>query len=110
MLENIICAFIAIFAVWGVIGAVYTLLLAFIAPKKDRKTVITVFPRGENAVSDVSFILSKLYVSGDIKRCVIAAVCDDNDAETVSALISAFGDEKRVVVCGRERFIEEFLM
>lgn len=109
MLENIICAFIAIFAVWGVIGAVYMLLLSFISPKKDRKTVITVFPRGENAVSDISFILTKLYVSGDIRHCVIAAVCNENDDETVSALISAFGDEKKVVICKKSKYIEEFL-
>lgn len=109
MLENIICAFIAIFAVWGVIGAVYSAVLAVIAPKKGRKTVITVFPCGENAVSDVSFILSRLYVSGDIRRCIIAAVCDENDSETLSALISAFEKEKSVVVCCKNKFIEEFL-
>jgi|GEM_PF-3389732 len=109
MLENFLCAFIAIFAVWGVIGAVYAIMLAFIAPKKDKRTVITVFSGGENAVSEISFILSRLYISGDIKRCVIAAVCDDNDPETVSSLVSAFGREERVIICNKSGFAEEFL-
>ena len=109
MLENIFCALIAVFAVWGVIGAVYAAALAVLSPKKSEKAVITVFAHGESCVTDISLILSRLSVTGDIKRCVVAAVCEDGDLETASALECAFGNEKRSAEtarsAGRERFI-----
>ncbi|MBQ7638209.1 MAG: hypothetical protein IJS90_04845 [Clostridia bacterium] len=109
MLENIFCALIAVFAVWGVIGAVYAAALAVLSPKKSEKAVITVFAHGESCVTDISLILSRLSVTGDIKRCVVAAVCEDGDLETASALECAFGNEKRVVICSREGFYKRFL-
>ena len=112
MLENLFCAAVAILAVWGCMALATALLLAFTRPKRGEETVLLLFSEGsvEDTVQRVSVLLSRLSLLGELRYTGIAVLCEKNDPERLAALQSAFGAEKRVVICGAEEFYARFLI
>ena len=108
MLENLLCAAIAILAVWGSMALAYMLLMSLIRPKKNERRLLLLLSEGsaEDTVERVSFTLSRLSVSGELRYTVIAVLCDPADAEKRRALAAAFGHEKRVIVCSKTELME----
>ncbi len=108
MLENLLCAAIAILAVWGSLALAYMLLMSLIRPKKNERRLLLLLSEGtaEDTVERVSFMLSRLSVSGELGYTVIAVLCDPADAEKRQALAAAFGREERVIVCSKTELME----
>lgn len=105
MYENLICAIGTVFAVVGVVAVIYFILLRFIRPAKDEKYyIVTVLGKNEkNACARVSYLLSQLLSTGDMRYCTILAVdCGMSEWQRQS-LLDAFGKEKCVVVCSEQR-------
>ena len=111
MLQNLVCAAVAILAVWGSAGMVTALLLRLIRPKKSEPCVLLlrVSDGDETAAERVSYHLSRLSLTGELRHTVIAVVCQPADCGTARALKAAFAKEPRVTVCGPLDFQTRFL-
>ncbi len=109
MLENLFCAAVAILSVWGALALIFTLLLSLIRPKKDERRILLLLPDpASDAVEQVSFALSYLSVTGELRYTRIAVLCEPAD-DRRAPLLSAFGKDPRVTVCGAEEFYAAFL-
>lgn len=110
MLEDLFCAAIAVFAVWGVMALVYVFLTSLIRPPRGAPCVVLLYLNEppEAAVERVSFYLSRLSLTGSLGRTVIAAVHEDGDAALSEALNSAFGGDAHVLICCKSYFMAHF--
>ena len=110
-LREFLCAMIALLAVWGAVGAVYMFALWLVRPKTDAQTVILLRMSGctEPDIARVSYCLTRLSVSGDLRNTVIAAVFDDRESPSFSAAEYTFAEEPHVLVCDVPGFAEKFL-
>lgn len=108
MFDNILCALGTIFSVIGLISAVYFLMMRLIRPGKNEKYYkVIVFDENEqNACYRVSFLLSQLISTGNIRNCSILAVDNGMTLYQHQSLIAAFGKEKSVIVCSPEKAAE----
>lgn len=104
MVENILCAVGTLFAVIGLVATVYFFMLRLIRPGKDERyyKVIVFDENEENACYRVSFLLSQLISSGNIRNCSILAVDNGMTFYQHQSLLAAFGKEKSVIVCSPE--------
>ena len=107
MLETVIGAVFTVLAVVGFVCAVYWLMLRLIRPKKhERYYEVLVFDRNEsNACLRVSFLLTQLMSTGNIRSCRILAVDDGMKPWHRKDLQDAFGRERRVTVCTPEEAV-----
>ena len=104
MVENILCAVGTVFAVVGFVAVVYFIMLRLIRPGKNEKyyKVIVFDENEENACYRVSFLLSQLISTGDIRSCSILAVDNGMTFYQYQSLLAAFGKEKSIIVCSPE--------
>ena len=110
MLENLFCAAVAILSVWGALALIFTLLLSLIRPKKNEQRILLLLPDpASDAVEQVSFALSRISVTGELRYTRIAVLGAPEDTENRKALLAAFGREPRVTVCSAEEFEKTFL-
>ena len=110
MLENIAYAVGTVLAVVGLVSVIYFIMLRFIRPKKDEIYYeVLVFDENEDSASlRVSFLLSQLMSTGNLRSCRILAVDKGMKPCQRKALEQAFGQEKRVMICSVSR-AEEIL-
>ena len=110
MLENLFCAAVALLSAWGALALAYTLLFSVIRPKKNERCVLLLLPGPDSdPVEQVSFALSRLSVTGELRYTCIAVLVAPEETETRKALLAAFGKEPRVTVCSAEEFHAAFL-
>ena len=104
MFETFLCALGTVLAVIGFVCVVSLLLLRTIRPKKDEPFYITlVFGETEtNASLRVSYLLSQLACTGDLRSCRILAVDRGMDPVRAAHLHEAFARDPHVTVCTPE--------
>ena len=104
MFESIMLSLLAVFSAVGFVCTVYFLLLRLIKPEKNRSYYcISIFDeKSENAASDISFVYSKLFSTGDIKHYRIIAVDNSMNASHRQMLEAVFADDSRVKICSKE--------
>lgn len=104
MPDTILLALETVFAVIGLVAVIYYLLMHFIRPGRDEMYYeVLVFRGGEqNACLRVSYLLSLLLSSGNSRHCRILAVDDGMSFSQRESLISAFGNDRNVVICTKE--------
>ncbi len=110
--REFLCATIALFSVWGAAALVYMFSLWLIRPKTGENAVVLLRMSGapETDIARVSYCLSRLNVTGELRFTVIAAVYEDEDeTSTYTAVKQAFAQEPRVLVCSASRFRDVFL-
>ena len=101
MLETVVCAVGTALAVVGLVSVVYALMLRLIRPKKhERYYQVLLFDETEaNACGRVSFLLTQLMCTGNIRSCTILAVDAGMKPWRRRDLEDAFGREAHVIVC-----------
>lgn len=104
MLDVILPAVVTVFSVIGLVAAVYFVMLRLIRPAKGEHyyEVVVFGPDEENACCRVSFLLSQLISTGNLRSCTVLAVDDGMSLYQRQSLLSAFGEEKKIVVCSAE--------
>jgi hypothetical protein len=111
--REFLCAMISLLSVWGAAALVYMLSLWLIRPKTGENAVVLLRMSGapETDIARVSYCLSRLNVTGELRFTVIAAVYAEEDETDLSysAVKKAFAQEPRVLVCSASRFIDVFL-
>ena len=111
--REFLCAMIALLSVWGAAALVYMLLLWLIRPKTGENAVVLLRMSGapETDIARVSYCLSRLNVTGELKFTVIAAVYADEEERSLcyNAVEQAFAQEPRVLVCNVNGFRNMFL-
>ena len=107
MFESIMLSLLAVFSAVGFVYTVYFLLLRLIKPEKNRMYYcICVFDeKSEDAASDISFVYSKLFGTGDIKHYRIIAVDNSMSDAQRQMLEAAFSAESRVKTCKKEELM-----
>ncbi len=107
MFESIMLSLTAIFAAIGFVCTVYFFLLRLIKPEKGKIFYcISVFDeKSENAASDISFMYSKLFSTGDMKHYRIIAVDNSMSVSQKQMLEAAFSDGSRVKICKKEELM-----
>lgn len=103
MLDNIYYAAFSIVFFIGVVAVLYVLLMRVIRPRKgEMNYIVTVFGAEEkNAVARISYLLTRVSMSGDRQFTRIIAVDNGMTEEQYSALLSAFSTEPCVTLCPR---------
>ncbi len=111
LLQDVFCALAALFSVWGVMALACAAALFFARPARGERCVIVLGGScpPEAAVARVSRTLARLQVTGALRYSVIAAVCEEENAEVRAALRASFMQEPRVVICTKAEFCELFL-
>ena len=101
MLESVVCAVGTALAVAGLVSVVYALMLRLIRPKKhERYYQVLLFDEKEaNACGRVSFLLTQLMCSGNLRSCTIFAVDTGMKPWRRRDLEDAFGREPHVKIC-----------
>ena len=104
MFDAFLCAIGTVLAVIGFVCVVSLLLLRSVRPKKDERFYITlVFGADEvNACLRVSYLLSQLSCTGDLRSCRILAVDRGMEPLRAAHLREAFSRDPHVVVCTPE--------
>ncbi len=102
MLENLFCAFVAVFFTVGFVCSALYLLLFLTRSKNGTSFVVSFIPwADENAAARISRLLSGLQLTAAGARARVIAVCEDEDHFTRSRLRQAFPCERRLTVCTR---------
>ena len=111
-LREFLCAMIALLAVWGAAGLIYGFVMHLIRPKYTSVNVLLLRLRGsaEESIGCVSYHLSRLSVTGELKHTVIAAVTEDDTPGLADRVAAAFRKDKHVLVCTKDSFISRFLL
>ena len=111
--REFLCAIIALLSVWGAAALVYMLSLWLIRPKTGKNAVVLLRMSGsaETDIARVSYCITRMNVTGDLKNTVIAAVYADEDERSpcYNAVEQAFAQEPHVLVCSVSRFRDVFL-
>lgn len=104
MLESVLCAIGTVFAVIGIVSAAYALMLRLIRPKKhERRFEVLFFDETEtDACGRVSFLLTQLMGTGNIRGCTVVAVDTGMKPWRRRDLDDAFGREPHVKICSPE--------
>lgn len=104
MFESIMLSLLAVFSAVGFVYTVYFLLLRLIKPEKNRRYYcICIFDeKSENAASDISFVYSKLFSTGDMKHYRIVAVDNSMSSSQRQMLEAAFSQDCCVKICAKE--------
>lgn len=104
MLDTILYAVSTVFSVIGLVAFVYFVMLRLVRPSGNEIYYeLLVFGKEEqNACMRVSFLLSQLISTGNIRFCRIIAVDDGMTVYQRQSLLGAFGKEKAVTICSRE--------
>ena len=104
MFETFVCAVGTVLAAIGFVCVVSLLLLRAIRPKKDERFYLAlVFEKNEtNACARISYLLSQLACTGDLRSCRILAVDHGMDPLRAAHLREAFGRDPHVTVCTPE--------
>lgn len=107
MFESIMLSLLAVFAAVGFVYTVYFLLLRLIKPEKNRRYYcISIFDgKSENAASDISFVYSKLFSTGDMKHYRIIAVDNSMCVSQKQMLEDAFSADNKVTICKKEELM-----
>lgn len=104
MMENILCALITLFTVTGMVSVIYFIMIRFVRPAKDERYYeVLVFDENEkNAALRVSFLLSQLISTGNIRNCRIIAVDCGMSEYQRNSVLGSFGNDKNVLLCSKE--------
>ena len=107
MFESIMLSLLAVFSAVGFVYTVYFLLLRLIKPEKNRRYFcVCIFDeKSENAASDISFVYSKLFATGDMKHYRIIAVDNSMGAAQKQMLEAAFSADSRVKICKKDELM-----
>ena len=104
MLETATCAVFTVLAVIGFVCVVWWMMLRLIRPRKNERCYeVLLFDENErNACLRVSFQLSQLMSTGNLRNCQILAVDGGMKPWHRQNLQDAFGREPRVTICSPE--------
>ena len=106
MLMNFYIAVFTVVFFIGVIAILYAVLMRVIRPRDGETNYVVVVCGKEekNAVARIGYLLTRVSAAGDKPFTRVIAVDDGMPKQQYEAVLSAFSQESRVLVCPRASF------